>query len=301
MVSGDGGRIGQVLHIGVLDQLLGANGGAKAAVVTQRIVDPGQILFHSDSTLGADLLTQTAADTTGGAASGGDSTLCHGSAGDQYILAGFHGNDQITGASGSAGHTADAQTLVHVCNVLDDLDSAILTSLDAAAKAQAAVLTAQRAAAANLGSSHAVLKAFVLCLQLGAGHHVALVVVETVTGAANQRYLTGNSTGLNTHDFSHSLGAFIAAGGTLADGSFAVEHSFGITAAAGITTAAAVGAGQALVQLFKTGIGLHIENLGCGSQNQAENQTQAAENADSDNNFDNIDTLLRRSSNRRNR
>ena len=43
--------------------------------------------------------------------------------------------------------------------------------------------------------------------------------------------------------------------------------------------AAAVCAGQALVQLFQTGVNFHIEHLGCGCQDQTEDQTQATQDA----------------------
>ena len=61
-------RSGQVLHIGVLDQLSGADCGAQAAVVALGVVDHSQIVGDSDGILGADLLAQTAADAADGAA-----------------------------------------------------------------------------------------------------------------------------------------------------------------------------------------------------------------------------------------
>ena len=67
--------IRQILNIGVLDQLLGTDSGAKAAVITQVVVDDCQIVGDSDGTLGADLLAQTAADTAHGTGTCGDSAL----------------------------------------------------------------------------------------------------------------------------------------------------------------------------------------------------------------------------------
>ena len=62
--------VGKVLHIGILDQLLGAHGCAQTAVVTLGVVDDSQVVGNGDGTIGADLLTQTAADTADGTATG---------------------------------------------------------------------------------------------------------------------------------------------------------------------------------------------------------------------------------------
>ena len=63
--------LAQVLDVGVLDQLLGADSCAQAALCALGVVDPGQALLHGDCALGADLLTQTAADTADGTGTGG--------------------------------------------------------------------------------------------------------------------------------------------------------------------------------------------------------------------------------------
>ena len=95
----DGLRLGlaQVLHIGVLDQLLGADSCAQAALGALGVVDPGHIVLDGDSALGADLLTQTAADTADGTGTGGSSTLGHGVTGDDHVAGGLNGNDQQAG------------------------------------------------------------------------------------------------------------------------------------------------------------------------------------------------------------
>ena len=63
--------------------------------------------------------------------------------------------------------------------------------------------------------------------------------------------------------------------------------------------AAAVSAGQALVQLFQTGVNFHIEHLGCGCQNQTEDQAQTAQDANCNQNFKHCYALLIRCSGRR--
>ena len=59
----------------VTDHLLGADADAKAAVVTLGVIDDSQVAIDGDGTLGADLLTQAAADAAQGAATGGDVAL----------------------------------------------------------------------------------------------------------------------------------------------------------------------------------------------------------------------------------
>ena len=78
IVSGNGTGIGQILHIGVLDQLLGAHSGAQAAVGALGVVNDSQVVGDGDGTLGADLLAQAAADTAYGTAADSDSTLLPG-------------------------------------------------------------------------------------------------------------------------------------------------------------------------------------------------------------------------------
>ena len=62
--------IGQVFHVGVLDQLLGTDRCTQTAVVALGVVDHCQILLDGNGVLGADLLTQTAADAADGATTG---------------------------------------------------------------------------------------------------------------------------------------------------------------------------------------------------------------------------------------
>ena len=213
-------------------------------------------------------------------------------------MVGFYGNNQIPGAHRGAGHTAHAQVLVHPGHSVDHLDGAVLAHLGAGAVAQAAELAGQGAAAAHLGGSQAVLEALVICLGLGALGQVAVGVVELFAGAADQSHLPGDLHGLHTHDGGHGLGAFVAAGSALADGGLAVEDGLGVSAAAGIAAAAAVGAGETFIQLIQPGVGFHIENLGGGSQNQTENQAQAAQNCNRNDNF-HLHVLLRKSAGRR--
>ena len=108
-VLGLGVGIGQVLHVGVLDQLLGAHSGTEAALGALGVVDPGQALLNGNGTFGADLLTQTAADAAHGTGTGGGSALGHGVTGDDHVPVGFHGNNQVTGADSGTGHAADTQ------------------------------------------------------------------------------------------------------------------------------------------------------------------------------------------------
>ena len=92
----------------ILDQLLGTDGGATATADTLAVVNDCQILLDGDGILRADLLTQAAANTTHGTATGGDSTLCIGCAGDSHNPAGLHRNDQVPGTGIGTGHTAHA-------------------------------------------------------------------------------------------------------------------------------------------------------------------------------------------------
>ena len=285
VVHGLDAGIGQGLNLGVLDQLLGADGSAEATVVTQGVVDNSQVVGNGDGALGADLLTQTAADTADGTATGGNSALGHGVTGDDHVPAGFHGDDQVTGAGGGTSHTANAQIFVDMSNALDDLDGAVLTSLGAGAVAQAAVLAGQGAGAADLGSGQAVLEAFVVGLHLGTLGQVSVLIIGLCAGAADHSHLAGDSLSLDAHNSSHALGTLVAAGGALADGSFTVQDSLSVSATAGKATAAAVCAGEARIQLVQTGVGLNIEDLGCGSQDQTEDQTQTAEQSNSNQNL----------------
>jgi len=170
VVSGmDNAGVGQVLHIGVLDQLLGAHGSTQTAVVTLGVVDDSQVVGDGDGTMGADLLTQTAADTADGTAAGGDGALCHGITGNDDVPVGLHGNDQLAGADSGTGQTAHAAVFVDSCHAVDDGNCVVLTGLDTGAEAQAAELAGQGAVAADLGSGDAVLEAFVFSLGSGAG------------------------------------------------------------------------------------------------------------------------------------
>ena len=120
-------RLAEVLHVGVPDQLLGADRGAQAAVVTFGVIDAGKILFHGDGVLGADLLAQAAADAAHGTAAGGDSALGKRCAGDDHVSVRLHGDDQMTGAYAGTGHAVDAQVFVHMGNAVDDLHRAVYT------------------------------------------------------------------------------------------------------------------------------------------------------------------------------
>ena len=120
--------------------MLGTDRGAEAAVVALAVVDPGQVALDGDGILGADLLTQAAADTTDSTASGSDSALCHRVTGDDHILVRLHGNDQIAGTDSGAGHTANTKILVHNGNAVLHRDGAVLTGLGAGTVAQTAIL-----------------------------------------------------------------------------------------------------------------------------------------------------------------
>ena len=270
-------RLSQVLHVGILNQLLGADGGAQAALDTLGVVDPGQAVFHGDGIVGADLLTLAAADAAHSTGTGGGSTLCHRVAGNDHIAARLHRNNQVAGADIGTGHAAHTQVFVNNGDTVLDGDRAILTGSGAGAVAQTAELTGQGTGAANLGGSQTVVEALVIGLDLGTLHQVALSVVLLGTGAADQCHLPGDCRSLDTHDGGHGLGALIAAGSTGTDGGFAVQNSLCVGTAAGIAAAAAVGTGQAGIQLVQTGIGLHLEDLGCCGQHQTENQAQTAQ------------------------
>ena len=274
--------IGQVLDLGVFDQLLGADGGAQAAVVALGIIDYGQVLGDGNGVVGADLGTQTAAHTAYGAAAGGDSTLGQGMAGDDHVAVGFHRNDQTAGTDLGAGHTTNAQILVDYGNAVFDGDGIVFAGFDTVAVTKAAELAGQGTAATDLGCGIAVVDALVVAFHFGAGGQVAVLVISPFAGAADQRHLPGDGDGFNAHNGSHSLGGFVAAGVTLVNGGFAFEHSFGVAAAACIAAAAAVGAGKALVELLQTGVGFDIEYLGGKGQDQAEAQAQAAQQGDRD-------------------
>ena len=278
--------------------MLGTDRGAQTAVIALAVVDGGQVVFHGDGLFGADLLTQAAADAADGAAAGGDGTLGKRCAGDDHIPVRLHRHNQMPGTYRGTGHTAYAQVFVHMGNAVDDLHGAVLAGLHAAAVAQTAVLTGQGAAAADLGSCQTVLEAFVIGLDLGTLGQVAVGVVNLFTGAAHQGNFPGDGLGLYAHNGSHGLGTVVAAGGALADFRLAVKHGFCVSTAAGIAAAAAVGAGQTLVQLIQPGVALYVEYFGSGSQNQTENQAQAAQNCNRNQNFHSF-ALLRKCSDRR--
>ena len=183
-------------------------------------------------------------------------------------------------------------------NAVDDLHRAVFTRLDAGAVAQTAELAGYGAVSADFGGGQAILETLVVALDLRALSQVAVRVVDLLAGAAHQRDLTGDGFRLDAHDGRHGLRSFVAAGGALSDGRFALENGFGVSTAAGIAAAAAVGAGEAFVQLIQPGVGFHIENLGRGSQHQAEHQPQTAENRNRNHNL-HIFALLRKPSGRR--
>ena len=122
----------------VTDHLLGTYVDAEATVVALAVIDDSQVLVQSDGTLGADLLTQTAADAADGAATGGDIALCVGGAGDDDVLAVLHGVDDATGAGGSTAHAADTLVEVNTGNTVHNVDGIVLAGLDAVAEAQTA-------------------------------------------------------------------------------------------------------------------------------------------------------------------
>ena len=148
--------LAQVLHLGVLDQVLGADRGAEAAVVALGIVDHSQIPLHGDGILGADALAQAAADAAGGAATGGDHALGQGGTGDDHIPARFYRNDEPTGTGGGAGHTAGAPVFIDLGNAVYDFHGIIFAGLHAVAVAQTAKFAGLGAVAAHLGGSVAI-------------------------------------------------------------------------------------------------------------------------------------------------
>ena len=79
----------------VTDHLLGTDADAEAAIVALGVVDDGQVLIQSDGTLGADLLTQAAADAAQGAATGSDIALCVGGTGDDDVLSVLNAGDLL--------------------------------------------------------------------------------------------------------------------------------------------------------------------------------------------------------------
>ena len=239
--------VGQIFHVGIFDQLLGANCCTQAAVVALGVINNSQILLNGDGILGADLLAQAAADTADGTAAGGDSALCQRSTGDDHIPVGLHGYDQVAGTDSCTGQTANTTILIDFGNTVDNGNGVVLTGLYTGAEAQAAKLAGQGAVAADLGSCHTVMKALILSFDLSACYQITGFVVTLFAGAANQSYLAGDFFSLDTHNGCHSLGAFVAAGGTLANGCFAVQNGFCIAAAASIAAAAAVCAGQAFI------------------------------------------------------
>ena len=120
-----------------------------------------------------------------------------------------------------------------------------------------------------------------------------------VAAVAVYNSVQGRAAGaLSAHNGVDSLGGFGTAGGTLIGGCAVFNNRFCIVSTAGIAAAAAVGAGETFVQLIQPGVGFHIENLGRGSQHQAEHQSQAAENRNRNHNL-HIFALLRKPSGRR--
>ena len=200
------------------DGIAGADLGAELAADALVIVHNSNTVDDMDSVLLALLLAQTAADTRDRADVHGSLALLQVGAGHVDLLGvGGNGNDQFAGASLHAGAAVGALLGINDgSTVFADGDGAELAGGDAGAEAQAAELTGQRAVAANLGSSHTVMEAFIDSLHLGA-HDVAFLVHTLIAGAANQSHLAGHFAHLDTHDLAHSLGALIAAGSTQAD------------------------------------------------------------------------------------
>ena len=197
-----------------------------------------------------------------------------------------HRRDHTTGTSRGAGHAATASLRIHLGYTIHNGNGIVLTGLDTVAEAQATKFAGQWAVAAHLGGSQTIPEAFVLRLHFGA-LSLAFRIHATITGAANQRHLTGHIVHLDAHDRTHRPGAFGTTRGTKTDSRLAIEYRFGIAAAAGIAATAAICAGQTFIELIQTGIGLHIEDLGGSRQHQAKHQAQAAQNS---NRNDNIHT-----------
>ena len=188
-------RLGQMFYVGVLDQFLGTDGSTQTALDALGVIDPGNVVCNGDGAVGTDLLAQTTADTTHSAGTGGSCALGHGVAGNDHIAAGLHRDDQLTGACSGTGHTAYAQILVNNGHTVFHGDGAVLTGFGAGAIAQTAVLTDQRAGTADFGSCHAVLEAFVVALDLGALRQVAMGIVLSDTGTADQSHSGGSNIG----------------------------------------------------------------------------------------------------------
>ena len=75
---------------GIHDQVLGTHGGTQTAGITLAVIDDRQILGDGDGALGADLLTQTAANAAHSTATCGNRALSQRITGDNYIPARLH-------------------------------------------------------------------------------------------------------------------------------------------------------------------------------------------------------------------
>ena len=181
-------------------------------------------------------------------------------------LVGLQGND-VAGADVHALVAGLTLVLVHLGHAVDDMDGVEGADLLTGAHAQAAVVAAQRAAAGEAGSRHAVVDTDVL----------VLLVVHTAAGAVDGGHHLDAVTGGHAHDLTDLGSHSGAAGGALVDGRLTLHHGGSVAAAAGEAAAAAVGAGQAAEDGLLTGVHLNGEHPGSEGQHSAEYQTQSTQ------------------------
>ena len=104
-----------------------------------------------DSIVGADLGAKTAADTALGTTPNRNSAFCVRCAGDDHVFIIIHRQDQISGTSLGAGHTAGALFAVDLGNTIYHFNSVKLAGSDTIAVAKTAKLAGERTVAAHLG------------------------------------------------------------------------------------------------------------------------------------------------------
>jgi len=120
------------------DQMLGADLCAQSAGGTFAVINDSQMVINVDGIFRANLHTNTAADTTLGAAADSDSAFCLRSAGNDHMLVVFHRYDQISGTGLGADQTAHTFFLVHFCHTVYDMNRIIFANLCAGAEAPSA-------------------------------------------------------------------------------------------------------------------------------------------------------------------
>lgn len=252
-----------------LDNVSRADIGAMSALHALGNIDLSQIVNNDDRICGALTLTLHAADAACITDLVDSCALIMAGACDFDMLVIGNKSDYLLGAGINTGAAADALLTVDLCDTVNDVHCAELAGICAVAEADACKAAVHVALTAEQHCCLAVFRAGVV---------KALESVTFRAGAGNKSDLTNSLAGGNAHDLCDLFGSGGTCRNALIDGSFALCDRSGIAVTAGEAAAAAVCACKALTHSSLFGVNFDCEDLGCDSEDGAENCAENAEN-----------------------